>query len=213
MAGILFESYYGTSSLGEPYLMHHGIKGQKHGLRRFQYEDGSLTPAGRARYLKGGAMAEGMRYSSQRKKAIARKGTWYDRKSGSGKVSNASEMLVKATERNIKNGKDKPNISALESMTKNASSGVESAGRLVNDVRTIRNARKPKEPLTMSDDELRRRINRLNMERQYRDLVNSQSTSSGYDYAQSVLSATGNVLGVVGAGLGIALTVKELRKK
>ena len=65
----------------------------------------------------------------------------------------------------------------------------------------------------MSDDELRRRINRLNMERQYRDLVNSQSTSSGYDYVQSVLSATGNVLGVVGAGLGIALTVKELRKK
>ena len=51
------------------------------------------------------------------------------------------------------------------------------------------------------------------MERQYRDLVNSQSTSSGYDYAQSVLSATGDVLGLVGAGLGIALTVKQLRGK
>lgn len=205
-------NYYGITSLG-PSLVHHGIKGQKWGIRRFQYEDGSLTTAGKARYNEGGSMAEGMRYSSQRKKAIARKGTWYDRKSGSGKASNASEMLVKATERNIKNGKDKPNISALESMTKNASSGVESASKLAKDVHSIREARKPKEPITMSDEELRKAINRLNMERQYRDLVNSQSTSSGYEYAQSVLSATGNVLGVVGAGLGIALTVKQLRGK
>lgn len=30
--------------------MHYGIKGQKHGVRRYQNEDGSLTPAGRARY-------------------------------------------------------------------------------------------------------------------------------------------------------------------
>lgn len=31
-------------------LRHHGIKGQKWGVRRFQKEDGSLTPAGRKRY-------------------------------------------------------------------------------------------------------------------------------------------------------------------
>ena len=31
-------------------LYHHGIKGQKWGVRRFQYADGSLTPAGRKRY-------------------------------------------------------------------------------------------------------------------------------------------------------------------
>lgn len=35
------------------YLVHHGIKGQKWGIRRFQYSDGSLTPAGRRRYLVG----------------------------------------------------------------------------------------------------------------------------------------------------------------
>lgn len=32
------------------YLMHHGIKGQRWGVRRFQNEDGSLTNAGRKRY-------------------------------------------------------------------------------------------------------------------------------------------------------------------
>ena len=31
-------------------LYHHGIKGQKWGVRRFQNEDGSLTSAGKARY-------------------------------------------------------------------------------------------------------------------------------------------------------------------
>ena len=32
------------------YLAHHGIKGQKWGIRRFQNEDGSLTQEGRERY-------------------------------------------------------------------------------------------------------------------------------------------------------------------
>ena len=31
-------------------LQHHGIKGQKWGVRRFQKKDGSLTPEGRKRY-------------------------------------------------------------------------------------------------------------------------------------------------------------------
>ena len=34
----------------EYYLVHHGILGQKWGIRRFQNHDGSLTPAGRRRY-------------------------------------------------------------------------------------------------------------------------------------------------------------------
>lgn len=34
------------------YLAHHGIKGQRWGVRRFQNDDGSLTPAGIRRYQK-----------------------------------------------------------------------------------------------------------------------------------------------------------------
>lgn len=33
-------------------LYHYGIKGQKWGRRRYQNEDGTLTPAGKERYLK-----------------------------------------------------------------------------------------------------------------------------------------------------------------
>lgn len=34
----------------QPYLTHHGIKGQKWGIRRFQNSDGSLTTEGKKRY-------------------------------------------------------------------------------------------------------------------------------------------------------------------
>ena len=34
------------------YLIHYGIKGQKKGVRRFQYEDGTLTEEGKRRYGK-----------------------------------------------------------------------------------------------------------------------------------------------------------------
>ena len=34
------------------YIAHHGIKGQKWGVRQYQNPDGSLTPAGEARYQK-----------------------------------------------------------------------------------------------------------------------------------------------------------------
>ncbi len=35
--------------VGQPYIAHHGIKGQRWGVRRFQNEDGSLTAAGSQR--------------------------------------------------------------------------------------------------------------------------------------------------------------------
>lgn len=37
-------------------LYHHGIRGQKWGQRRYQYNDGSLTPAGRQRYGSGASL-------------------------------------------------------------------------------------------------------------------------------------------------------------
>lgn len=40
------------------YLAHHGIKGQRWGVRRYQNEDGTLTEAGRKKYSKKARKAE-----------------------------------------------------------------------------------------------------------------------------------------------------------
>lgn len=42
--------WYVGSEENMDYISHHGILGQKWGIRRYQYEDGSLTPEGRIRY-------------------------------------------------------------------------------------------------------------------------------------------------------------------
>ena len=59
-------------------IYHHGIKGQKWGRRRYQNEDGSLTPEGRARYLNsdGTLNARGKRelYGIKNSAGIAAKG-------------------------------------------------------------------------------------------------------------------------------------------
>lgn len=43
------ETFYAPNDY-RSYLEHHGVKGMKWGHRRFQNEDGSLTPAGKERY-------------------------------------------------------------------------------------------------------------------------------------------------------------------
>jgi hypothetical protein len=48
-------------------LYHHGIKGQKWGVRRFQNKDGSLTPAGKRRYDDDGSTVKGMKYGVKKK--------------------------------------------------------------------------------------------------------------------------------------------------
>ena len=51
------------------YLIHHGVKGQHWGERKYQYEDGSLTPEGRKHYGIGEKDLEEMKKLSKKKRS------------------------------------------------------------------------------------------------------------------------------------------------
>ena len=63
----------------------------------------------------------------------------------------------------------------------------------------------------MSDQQLRERINRENLERQYNDMFAPQKVSRGRDYAVKTLEVAGSVLAIGSSALGIALAIKELK--
>lgn len=64
---------YGYEIIRESDLTHHGIKGQKWGVRRFQNEDGSWTAAGKERYGDGTESARSSRGSASGFSGVPRK--------------------------------------------------------------------------------------------------------------------------------------------
>lgn len=96
----------------------------------------------------------------------------------------------------------------------------EASNTLVNDVKNINNKslsvsskrRKRMDLSKMSDNELRSKINRELLERQYNDVFNPAKVSKGRAIATSILEYSGAALAVTGSALGVALAIKELRR-
>ena len=66
----------------------------------------------------------------------------------------------------------------------------------------------------MTDQQLRERINRTNLEKQYNDLFAKESStvSKGQVYLSNVLEVGGGALALGSSALAIALAIKELRE-
>lgn len=64
----------------------------------------------------------------------------------------------------------------------------------------------------LNDEELRRKINRLKSEREYSDLTgDTKYVKTGKDKAREILQTLGAVLGIVGTGVTIIATIKNIR--
>ena len=103
-------------------LYHHGIKNQKWGERRYQYADGSLTPAGKKRYgtktnyekvLKAKGLKAKVKAQKEREKQNARteaEVAKYKRRAGIKEEKDTTSNKPKTT-------KDKPHVKTLSEMT------------------------------------------------------------------------------------------------
>lgn len=98
---------------------------------------------------------------------------------------------------------------------------VDAAGTIVNETRNINNtaskkvqkkAQKQKlsEAKTMSDQELRERVNRLNMEQQYVRMSTAQ-INAGRSNVSSVLNNVGTAINVASSALAIAVAIQKLK--
>lgn len=110
----------------------------------------------------------------------------------------------------IKGGKDKPNKSPVEAIARNTSDSLRTAGSIVNDMQFLKKQPKPA-PIQLSDAELRAAINRMNLEKQYRDL-NSASVKSGMDYIQKYLEIGGKAASVVASVASVASIIYNIKK-
>lgn len=100
--------------------------------------------------------------------------------------------------------------------TKRVKGVVDSSQDMVRELKNIsNNTRKSKRQTmdlsNMSDQEMRNRINRAMLEKQYNDMFAPQKTSRGRETVANTLEVVGTTLAVTSSALGIALAVKELR--
>lgn len=91
-----------------------------------------------------------------------------------------------------------------------ASNIVKEAKNINNSVSNIRSNTKKKNLSTMTDQELRDRVNRLNLEQQY-SMLSGNKVSKGQQYVKNTLEVAGSTLAIAGSIVGIAASIKQLK--
>lgn len=104
------------------------------------------------------------------------------------------------------------NINTINKSVQSGGSTIRSASSLAGRSSYRKNpSKKVKNELAgMSDEELRKRVNRMNLERQYRDLT-GDTTRRGAEAAKSTLETVGDIVGVMGGALSLALLIGKLK--
>lgn len=91
-----------------------------------------------------------------------------------------------------------------------ASSGMNSKLKELNNKKMKSKPNKQMDLSSMTDQQMRERINRALLEKQYNDMFAPKKVSKGRQRADKILEVSGDILTVTGSALSIALAIKEL---
>ena len=163
-------------------LYHYGVLGMKWGVRRYQNRDGSLTAEGRKRYNR-----------------------------------DIAENLAKKKDSRIDTSSPDPNRWVREDIER-SKRVIDSGSDLIRQAKSIerdttpRSTKKRLNVSNMSDKELREKINRELLERQYSDIFGEEAkVSRGRRFTRETLEIAGTALAATSSVLGIMLAIKQLK--
>lgn len=163
-------------------LYHFGIKGMKWGIRRYQNDDGTYTEAGLER----------------RRKAI-------DDNAFRGILKKEADSYKAQADNALSIGREGVNVGrAVNSMHSRRQQ------RKLDALKEKREAELDEELKNMDDKTLQQAVNRLNMERNYKNLKTAD-IKAGRSLVDDVLDDAGSVLAIGASAATIALAIYQIR--
>lgn len=207
------------SFVAEDELYHHGIKGQKWGIRRYQNPDGSLTAAGKKRHNSDNVNKMSNEELRQKVNRMNNEQRYIElTKSSSSSVSKVADDVERASKTGGDINKVYKSIKGDKNpYAKMANQGIDAtakAARLTKKVdNVVQNKKAEKVALKklekMSDKELAQTVERMDLERQYSRLKDS-SIKIGKVRVNDTLDIVGDIVSIGASAVAVAVGIQKL---
>ena len=110
----------------------------------------------------------------------------------------------------VKGGKDKPNISPAEKIAKESRNISDNTKDIVNRFESRKPNQSSETAQKMSDEELRKAINRIELERRY-DSLTREDTRDGFEIAGLILDDIGSIAAIAASTFAIMSVIKGMK--